>query len=299
MSESPLKGRVALISNPASGGGVGHAKLKEFLGILKGRNIKVETMVTQHPGHATELGLMVKEGDFDCLLVLGGDGTLSEVAKGFIGSEIPVATVPSGSGNDMAGALGIPRDLNQALNLLFEAEIVKIDLFTDGGTVYAETIGCGFVADVVASVAKLSRLIHGPAAYLAAVFDTLSRFKAANYRVTIDDEVWEGAASLIIINNSFRVGGGMKLTPDAKLDDGLLDIGIVKTASKVTLLTLLPRVYSGGHTKSPHVAIKRGRRISVHADRELIKSADGDIIGILPIEVEVIPAAMNFFRARK
>ena len=256
-------------------------------------------MITQSPGHGSELGKQVKEGDFDCLLVLGGDGTISEVAKGLIGSEIPVATVPCGSGNDLAGVLGIPRDLELALKILLEAEIVRIDLFNDEGVIFAETIGCGFVADVVASVVRLSRYIHGPKAYFIAVFDTMTRFKAAHYRINIDDYEWEGEASLVIINNTWRVGGGMKLTPDAVIDDGLLDIAVFTTSSKLTLLKLLPQVYSGNHIHSSDVIIKRGRKFTVEADRELMKTADGDIIGTLPIKVEIIPKAMNFLRARR
>ena len=295
---SPLKGKVALIANPVAGGGIGRIKLREIIGILKGHRIKFEAMITQSPGQGSELGEQVKEGDFDCLLVLGGDGTISEVAKGLIGSEIPVATIPCGSGNDLAGVLGIPRDLEMALKVLLEAEIVKIDLFNDEGVIFTETIGCGFVADVVASVVRLSRFIHGPKAYFVAVFDTMARFKAAHYRITIDDDEWEGEASLVIINNTWRVGGGMKLTPEAVIDDGLLDIAIFTTSSKLALLKLLPQVYSGSHIHSPNVIIRRGRQFSVEADRELMKTADGDIIGILPIKAAVIPKAMNFLRAK-
>ena len=298
MNQSPLYGKVALIANPEAGGGSGSAKLKEFLGILKGHNIKVDTMVTQNPGHATELGAKVKESDYDCLLVLGGDGTISEVSKGFYGSEIPVATVPCGSGNDMAGALGIPRDLEKAYQVLLKADIIKVDGLKDGDDFYIETIGSGFVAEVVASVARMSRIIHGPAAYFAAVFEVLARFKSARYKITVDDKDWEGDVSLFIINNPYRVGGGMKLTPDAILDDGLLDIGIVTTTSKFQLLTLLPKVYSGGHVTSPHVKIMRGKKISVTADRELMKTADGEIVGTLPMNVEVIPGAINFMKAK-
>jgi len=298
MTTSPLYGKVALISNPESGGGAGRAKLREFLGILHGHNIKVEPMVTQNPGHATELGKKVKEGDYDCLLVLGGDGTISEVAKGFYGSQLPIASIPCGSGNDMAGSLGIPRKLEEAFQVLLQADIIKLDIFKDKDDIYIETIGCGFVAEVVASVARLSRIVHGPAAYFAAVIETMSRFKASSYKIIIDGVEWDGDASLVIINNSFRVGGGMKLTPDAVLDDGLLDIGIVTTTSKLQLMTLLPKVYSGAHVNSPHVKIMRGKKISVTSDRELIKTADGEIVGTLPIDIEVIPGAMNFFKAK-
>jgi len=298
MTESPLKGKIALIANPESGGGAGHAKLREFLGILRAKKLQFDTFVTKAPGEAIEFGKQVKNAGFDCVLVLGGDGTLSEAAKGLYGSELPIGAVPSGSGNDMAGALGIPRDLSKALEVLMNSSIVPLDIFKDGETIYIETIGCGFVADVVAKVLKLSRYIHGSPAYLAAVFDTLASFKFSDYTVKIDDEVWEGSASLIIINNSFRVGGGMKLTPEAKLDDGLLDIGIVKTTSKLKLVSLLPKAYSGGHVYSDCVTIKRGKKFSVRAERELVKTADGEIVGTLPIEVEILPASMNFFRAK-
>ena len=299
MKASPLKGKVALIANPVSGGGLGRVKLREMIGLLKTRKVNFEVMVTQSPGHGAELGRIVKEGDFDCLLVLGGDGTISEVVKGLIGSEIPIATIPCGSGNDLAGVMGIPRDLERALEAITKAEIICIDLFTDEGVVFAETVGCGFVAEVVASVVKLSRYFHGPPAYFAGVFSTLTRFKSSHYRITIDDEVWEGEASLVIINNTWRVGGGMKLTPQAKIDDGWLDIAIVTTSSKAALLKLFPKVYSGRHTESQYVMIKRGRRFTVEAERELVKTADGDITGTLPIKVEILPKAMNFFRANE
>lgn len=282
-----------------SGGGLGYTKLRELTGLLKASKIDFEVMITGRPGHGVALGREVKEGGFDALIVLGGDGTVSEVAKGLIGSEIPVANIPAGSGNDLAGTLGIPRDLKKALNVIFNAEIVKIDLFTDNGAVYAETIGSGFAADVVSSVAKMSRYVHGPAAYFAAVFKTLASFKSAMYKVVVDDNIWEGPASMVIINNTFRVGGGMKITPEASLDDGFLDIAIIKTSSKATLLALLPTVYSGKHVNSPYVTIMRGRSFVVEADRELIKMADGDIIGTLPMNVQILPGAMNFFRARK
>lgn len=285
-----------MIANLTSGGGTGAVRLRELLGLLKGRNVNVEVFTTQRPGHAIEFGRQVKEEDLDCMLVLGGDGTISEVAKGYIGAEAPVATIPCGSGNDLAGSLGIPRDLEEAVEIIYRGNIIKIDLFRDCGVVFAETVGCGFAADVVASAVKLSRYLHGPTAYFAGVLETLSHFKSADYDITIDDQTWKGKASMVIINNTFRVGGGMKITPDAVMDDGLLDIAIFKTSSKLALLRLLPKIYSGGHTKSPHVIIRRGKKFTIKADQPLRKMADGDIVGTLPIEVEVIPAAMNFFR---
>jgi diacylglycerol kinase (ATP) len=290
---------VALIVNPVSGGGLGRVKLRELMGILKSRHINFEVMQTLNPGHGAELGRQVKNSAFDCLLVLGGDGTMSEVAKGLFGSPIPVATIPCGSGNDLAGTLGIPRDLEQAMDIIAKGNVITIDLFRDEGVLFTETIGCGFAAEVVSAVVKLSRFFHGPVAYLAGVFDVLSRFKSAHYKIQIDDTVWEGEASLVLINNSWRVGGGMKITPNAVLNDGWLDIAIFTATSKVTLLSILPRVYSGSHVNSPHIIITRGKHFVVEAERELIKMADGDIVGTLPIKVEIVPQSMNFFCAKR
>lgn len=299
MNVSPLKGKIAVISNPVSGGGIGSAKLRELLGILRAKNLRFETFVSTQPGECIKFGEEVKNSDFDCLLVLGGDGTISEVAKGFIGSPIPVATIPCGSGNDVAGTLGIPRELDKAVEILFDPDFVQMDLFKDSGIVYTETIGCGFVAEVVKSVVRLSKVFHGSIAYFAGVFETMSKFKASAYKITVDDWSWEGRASMVIINNTWRVGGGMKITPEAVVDDGLLDIAIFTSTSRLTLLKLLPKVYSGGHVGSPHIKIMRGRKFSVEADKELIKTADGDIIGTLPIEVEILPGAMKFFCRRR
>jgi len=293
-----LKGRTAIIANPTSGGGSGNIKLRELLGILRAKHINFETFVTQNPGEGASLGRQVKNSNFDCLLVLGGDGTISEVVKGFYGSPIPIATIPCGSGNDVAGTLGIPRDLNQAVDILLDPDFVQMDLFRDQGVLYTETIGCGFVAEVVESVVKLSRYFHGSVAYFAGVFDTISGFKAADYRISVDDWNWEGAASLVIINNTWRVGGGMKITPEARVDDGLLDLAIFTTSSRITLLSLLPKVYSGSHVNSPHIIIKRGKSFNIESNRELVKTADGEIVGTLPISVDILPGAMKFFRRK-
>ena len=255
-----------------------------------------EVHTTLQPGHGEQLGRQVREGEYDSLFVLGGDGTMSEVARGFIGSQVPVANFPCGSGNDLAGALGMSRDLAKSLDSLQPAEIAPIVLIRDCGTIYTETIGTGFVAHVVDNVLKINRTIRGPAAYFASVFKTLARFQPAHYKITVDNEHWQGEASLVIVNNNFRVGGGMRITPDAKLDDGILDVAIFKSSSKMTLLSLLPKVYTGGHVGSEHIIMLRGRSVKVESDRELLKTADGDLVGKLPIDAEVIPQAMNFFR---
>ena len=295
MNVSPVKGKIAVVSNPVSGGGLGSTKLRELLGILRAKNLKFETFVSTQPGDCIKFGEQIKKTDFDCLLVLGGDGTISEVAKGLIGSPIPVAAIPCGSGNDIAGTLGIPRELDKAVEILFDPGFVQMDLFKDQETVYVETIGCGFVADVVSSVVRLSKILHGSIAYFAGVLETMSKFRASKYKITVDDWNWEGMASLVIINNTWRVGGGMKLTPEAVIDDGLLDIAIFTSTSRLTLMKMLPKVYSGSHVKSPHIKILKGKKFSVQAEKELIKTADGDIIGTLPIEVEILPGAMKFF----
>ena len=118
------------------------------------------------------------------------------------------------------------------MEILLDPDFVQMDLFRDEGILYTETIGCGFVADVVKAVVKLTRYFGGSAAYFIGVIDTISRFKAADYRIVVDDWKWEGVASLVIINNTWRVGGGMKITPDAIVDDGLLDIAIFTASSR-------------------------------------------------------------------
>jgi diacylglycerol kinase (ATP) len=134
--------------------------------------------------------------------------------------------------------------------------------------------------------------LGGTGTYIAAVVKTLSRFTPANFRIELDDEVVEGLHMLVVVGNAISYGGGMKVTPDASVVDGLLDVCLLAEVSKGTFLRTFPKVFRGTHVRHPAVRMARATRIKVEADRRVMIYADGERVGAAPAVFDVLPAAL-------
>ncbi len=128
--------------------------------------------------------------------------------------------------------------------------------------------------------------------YVAAVVRTLSRFVPAGFRVELDDAVVEGPHMLVVVGNAISYGGGMRVTPDASVVDGQLDVMLLRALTKPAFLRAFPKVFRGTHVRHPAVRIVRARRVKVEADRRVQVYADGERVGPLPAVFEVLPAAL-------
>ena len=241
----------------------------------------------------------------DALVVVGGDGMVNLGVNLVVGTKVPLGIVPSGTGNDMARGLGIPFDnTEKAIDALAEAlqhpprviDAVRMN-WTDADTgirgerYFACALSAGFDA-IVNERANLMQHPKGPSRYILALLAELATLKPRRYRVELDDRVVEVDALMVSIGNSVSLGGGMKITPDAKVDDGLLDVMIVKPLSRFSFLRIFPRVFKGTHTTDPRVQMERARRIRIEAD-DIIVYADGERIAPLPIDVEVVPNSLR------
>lgn len=241
----------------------------------------------------------------DALVVVGGDGMVQLGTNLVARTRVPLGVVPAGTGNDMARGLGIPIDnAEAAIRLLGEAlqrEPRVIDAMrvswdeADGTRVRrwaAGSLSAGFDA-IVNERANLMRHPKGPSRYIIALLAELTRLKPLRYRVTLDDEVLELDALLVSVGNNTSLGGGMMIAPDALIDDGLLDIMIVKPLSRLSFLRIFPRVFKGQHTSDPRVVMRRARRIRIEVNVPLVAYADGERMGPLPIDLEVEPGAVR------
>jgi len=239
----------------------------------------------------------------DALVVVGGDGMVNLAANLVAGTKVPFGLIPSGTGNDMARVLGIPYEDTEAAILALDAALgagartidaARITWFENGRTRerwFACALSAGFDA-IVNERANAMRHPKGPSRYILALLAELVRLKPIAYRLTLDGEVIETAAVLVALGNGVSLGGGMKITPDALLDDGLLDVLIVKPLSRFNFLRIFPRVFAGTHVTDPRVRIERAAKVRIEAEG-IVAYGDGERIAPLPVDVEVVPGALR------
>ncbi len=240
------------------------------------------------------------------LIVVGGDGMVGLGANAVAGTDVPLGIVPCGTGNDMARNLGLPvRDVPAALDRLVAAldgslespRRIDAGLVTgaDGrDTWFACALSAGFDATVNERANRMRRP-RGASRYVVALLRELVTFGPVDYTLTIDGREERVPAVLVSVGNAGSIGGGMRIAPDAVLDDGLLDVLIVAPLSRLTFLRLFPRVFRGTHAALPQVRLLRARSISIAAAGAragIIAYADGERLGPLPLDIRVVPGAL-------
>jgi diacylglycerol kinase (ATP) len=239
-------------------------------------------------------------GGPDALVVVGGDGMVSLGVNLLAGTKTPLGIVPSGTGNDLARGLGIPiGNTEAAIEMLLDRlhhspRVIDAGRITtsDGRlTWFASVASAGFDA-VVNERANLLRWPRGRGRYNVALLRELAVLKPIGYRLVLDGVERRTRAMLVAAGNNVSLGGGMRLLPDAKLDDGLLDVVVVQPLSRIAFLRIFPRVFRGTHVTDPRVEITRVRRLRIEADG-VVAYADGERVGPLPVDIDVVPAALR------
>ena len=242
----------------------------------------------------------------DALIVVGGDGMVNLGTNLVAGTKVPLGIIPSGTGNDMARGLGIAHDDTEAAIRILDAALTAGPRAIDAGRMrwtdaetgvtderwFACALSAGFDA-VVNERANAMRHPKGPSRYILALLAELARLKPISYRLVLDGEPIETNAVLVALGNNVSLGGGMKITPDALLDDGLFDVLMVKPLSRVAFLRIFPRVFAGTHVTDARVRIVRAKKVRIEADTPLVAYGDGERIAALPLDVEVVPGALR------
>jgi diacylglycerol kinase (ATP) len=228
------------------------------------------------------------------LVAIGGDGCVHLAVNAVAGTGTPVGIVPTGTGNDIARALGVPSDPGAAADAVLRGVTTRVDAVrTDLGW-YAGVLCAGFDARVNAR-ANSMRQPPGTVRYLAAVLAELRGFSPLRYDLELDGERSSTDAMLVAVGNTSSYGGGMRICARARPDDGLLDVVIVHPLSRLRMLTVLPRVYGGSHLRHPAVEVRRVRTVSI-ATPGITAYADGEPLGPLaprPLRCEVVPGALR------
>ena len=301
-STKPL--RVVVAINPTASFGRGRAVGPAVVQSLRGAGHDVTTLVEPTFIELAESAKKAVATKPDALVVVGGDGMVNLAAHVLAGTKVAMGLVPSGTGNDMARGLGIPvGNTEDAIEALLVA-LRRPPRIIDAGRVrngagqeswFACVLSAGFDA-VVNERANLMRWPKGKSRYNLALLRELAMLHPIRYRLTIDGMVIETDAALISVANNISFGGGMKVTPNALLDDGEFDVLVVQPLSRLAFLRIFPRVFEGTHITDPRVTIYRGKGIRVEADG-VAAYADGERVGPLPVDIEVVPGALRVLAA--
>jgi YegS/Rv2252/BmrU family lipid kinase len=277
--------RFALLVNPASGGGRALKALPELIAELDRLGAPHRTVTTRSIEHAAEEAARAADAG-ETVAAVGGDGLLRPVAGALKGTQAAVALIPAGRGNDLARVLGIPRRTAEAARMAVEGAERLVDVASVDGTPYLGIASFGFDSDAN-QIANQAKLVKGNAVYLYAALRALATWKPARFEVTVDGSRHVARGYTVAVGNSRTYGGGMMLLPHAELDDGKLDVLVVRDCPKPRALRGLAKVFKGAHLEVLDVQLLKGEVIEVSSDRPFVIYADGDPIGATPATMRV------------
>jgi YegS/Rv2252/BmrU family lipid kinase len=282
-----------IIVNPIAGRGRTLKALPLLKNALQAKKIPYRLHFTEEPRHATLLARELAQNGAQVVGAMGGDGTAHEVLNGLIGSEATLAVIPSGTGNDLARGLNVPLEINAAVQALSGAPTRAIDYGVDTDAAFGVILGLGFTTQVMTQVNRYKDFLRGPLAITAAVLKVVHELTPDEMEIELDGKTICRKTVAVFIMNSCWTGGGMYVTPAAKLNDGLLHVCLVNELSRTALLALLPKVYSGGHVGHPAGEFFTCKTIKISAGRTMTKMFDGTVYGSTPVEARVIPGGIK------
>jgi diacylglycerol kinase (ATP) len=282
-----------LAINPTSGRGKGALIGQQAANFLSERSISYQ-IVTGANALQFQENLNREALNATGIIAVGGDGLLHMAIQIAVHSNLPLATIPAGTGNDFVRALGWnPIKPLEPLWAAITKDSEKVDLGNVDGEYFGAIASTGFDS-IVNERANQMRWPKGPSKYNVAMARELPKFKPLSYKFNIDGKNYEREAMLIAAGNGNSYGGGMLVCPDANLQDGLLDLMILNPVSKREFISIFPSVYEGKHINHPQVEVIRAKEIYIEADA--ICYADGERIGPMPATISVSERALSTWR---
>jgi diacylglycerol kinase (ATP) len=290
-----------LTVNPHGGMKKGPKILKKVKPLFDNANIELTIIETMFAGHAKDLAEQLNFNGYDGIISIGGDGTLHEVTNGLMfrkdNFDLPLGLIPGGSGNSFMHDLELVDPID-AVQAIISGNTMNVDIAEvkiNHVTKYAiNIIGWGLVTDV-AKKSEIHRWMGTSRYTILSVLEVMSN-KPRPAALIINDKRISDDFTFIIACNTIHTGKGMKMAPKAKLDDGLMDIIVVKhKASRLKLLSMLPTVFNGTHINNPLVEYYKASSFSLIPKEDELLNIDGELAGSTPIDVKVIPNRIKVF----
>jgi diacylglycerol kinase (ATP) len=296
---SAYEGRTLIVLNPAAGQGNPVALRRRLGGAFAARGAPFDLVETAAAGDAERFARQGAEQGYRAVAVVGGDGTVGEVITALAGTDVPVAVIPRGTGNQVAHNLGIPRALEAAVETAVSGTPLALDVgCLNDGRYFALAAGAGWDAEVIGRATRERKNRWGFAAYLFAGLEAGVWPKSARFRVTADDETLELDASMVLVANvgSFVARGlplGMTVAPAASYRDGLLDVCIFAPRTPTGVAALLSRLAMGRYVGDDRMIFLQARDVAVESDPPMPTQVDGEVLGSTPLTARSIPGGVQ------
>lgn len=294
---------VLLVYNPAAGPRAELRRdLERVMAYLDERGWHVTMRSTRKPGDATELARAAVAARCKVVLVAGGDGTINEVVNGLVGSDTAMGVLPVGTGNVWAKEIGLPtlalaqRDrLLAAARMLVDGEVRRVDVGRAGEHYFLVCAGVGIDSTVTAQMEPRTRTTKqlGTLAYVSAGVWVARDFGGVRSTIVIDGHTIRTKAVLIVVTNVQLYGGLVKMMPEARIDDGLLDIRIFKGLGPVWVFRHAASVFTQRHLRDPTVLHYQGRQVAIYTAEPFPLQLDGEPVGMTPVSLEAVPRALR------
>lgn len=289
---SMAKKRVQFLINPISGGKNKKGFEKLARKFLNKELFEADFKVTERTNHASELTREAISQQVDLVVAVGGDGTINEIARVLLNTDIPLAIVPEGSGNGLARYLNISSDVSQAIAKINAYKTMTIDSGLINGKAFFNVAGMGF--DALISNRFAENVTRGPVGYLKIVLTEINRYKAQQYKIHIDGQELQREAFMISIANSPQYGNNAYIAPGASAHDGLLDVCIIKQFPMIQFPVMIYHLFSRTAHQSDYVEIIKGKRIVIERSGKGPVHLDGEPLELGErLEIEVLPSSLQ------
>lgn len=297
-----------VIVNPNAGRRKGEKDWLEIAALLNNAGLRFTNVFTEHPNHAMKLARKYIEAGFKKIIVVGGDGTLNEVVNGvftqkkYPTSEITLAMISVGTGNDWGRSFGIPPGYKEAIDVIVKGNCKLQDVgrvsYTYKDLVkqrhFINMAGLGFDAMVAKRTNKVKEQgKSGPFSYLISLFTSLISYNDSKVKIKVDQEVFNAHVFTMSVAICKFNGGGMMQAPNAIPDDGLFDVTVITRLSRFLVIRSVKKLYDGSFLSMPQVKTFRGEKVEVESDPPMFLETDGESLGHTPMTFEVVPLSIS------
>jgi diacylglycerol kinase (ATP) len=298
-----------ILANPTAGGGLGREALPRLKAFASEKHWSAEFRSAESSAEFAQIAREEAAAGRDRIFALGGDGTFQALLNAVAGNtNVSIGVLPAGGGNDLASALGLPLDpVRAAQIILTRGEAVLLDAArvrtADGmERLYMGGGGVGLDAESARFASGVYRKMRGRSRYLLSAIRALGKFRGVHVRVFLkgpEQAPLEGIALVLGILNTPSYGGGLRLAPEASLEDGRLDLVLLENLSAFEIARVLPRLAMSGEIRTKRIRRFCVTRARIETERPCAFHADGEIIGLTPVEIAVVPRAMRVWRPRR